>query len=131
MSRKARGYVTDGEKALSDALAETMPKATGLRCFNHFRENCKSKLKSVGITKKQEQAFFIEWVFGTHPNSVLEAEDKKDLKLKLTVLKDELKKRREANNWQRTTFLDISVSKREDDERFYDRKVKKKGRHAL
>ena len=31
-----------------------------------FRENCKSKLKSVGITKKQEQAFFIEWVFGTH-----------------------------------------------------------------
>ena len=90
LSRKARGYVTDGEKALSDALAETMPKATGLRCFNHFRENCRSKLKSVGITKKQEQAFFIERVFGTHPNSVLEAEDKKDLKSKLTVLKDEL-----------------------------------------
>jgi len=41
LSRNARGYVTDGEKALSNALAETLPKATGLRCFNHFRENCK------------------------------------------------------------------------------------------
>ena len=89
-SRKARGYVTHGEKALSDALAEKMPKATGLWCFNHFRENCKSKLKSVGITKKQEQVFFIERVFGTHSNSVLEAEGKKDLKSKLTAVKDEL-----------------------------------------
>lgn len=67
-----------------------MPKATGLRWFNHFRENCKSKLKSVGITKKQEQPFSIQRVFGTHPNSVLEAEDKKERKSKLTEVKDEL-----------------------------------------
>lgn len=29
LPRKAGGYATDGEKALPDALAETMPKATG------------------------------------------------------------------------------------------------------
>lgn len=44
----------------------------------------------MGITKKQEQVFFIERVFGTHSNSVLEAEGKKDLKSKLTAVKDEL-----------------------------------------
>lgn len=94
---------------MSDALAETMLKATGLRCFNHFRENCKSKLKSVGITKKQEQAFFIEQVFGTHPDHVLQAEDKKDLKSKLTVLKDELEEERRitANDPHFWTYLSV------------------------
>lgn len=34
--------------------------------------------------------FFIEWVFGIYFNFVFEVEDKKDLKLILIVLKDEL-----------------------------------------
>ena len=67
-----------------------MTKATGLRCFNHFRENCKSKLKSVGINKNQDQTFFIERVFGTNSNSAFEAEDKKELKLRLNEVKHEL-----------------------------------------
>ena len=82
-----------------------------------FRENCKSKLKSVGITKKQEQAFFIEWVFGTHPNSVLEAEDRKDLKSKLTVLKDELEEeeRRITGNEQHFwTYLSVNEKMMKD-----------------
>lgn len=90
LSRNGRGYITDGEMALHDALGESMPKATGLRYFNHFRENCKSKLKSVGITKKQDQTLFIERVFGTNTNSVLEAEDKKELKSRLNEVKQEL-----------------------------------------
>ena len=43
LSRKTHRYVTDREKALSDALGETIPKATGVKCFSHFTENCKSK----------------------------------------------------------------------------------------
>ena len=93
LSRKGRGYITDGEKALHDALGETMTKAKGLRCFNHFKENCKSKLKSVGVNNKQDQTFFVERVFGNNPNSILEAEDKNELNLRLseakTVLEDE------------------------------------------
>ena len=66
LSRKARVSVTDGEKALLDALAETVPKVTSLRCFNHSRENRKSKLKSVEITKKQEQVFFYGALLGSN-----------------------------------------------------------------
>ena len=43
-----------------------MPKATGLRCFNHSRENRKSNLKSVEITKKQEQVFFYGALLGSN-----------------------------------------------------------------
>ena len=37
LAAKGLGFITDGEKALHDALGEFMKKATGLRCFNHFR----------------------------------------------------------------------------------------------
>lgn len=117
LSRKARVSVTDGEKALLDALAETMPKATGLRCFNHSRENRKSKLKSVEITKKQEQVVFIERILGTHPNSFLEAEDKKDLKSKLTAVKDELEeeeRRITGNDPQFWTYLSVNKKMKKD-----------------
>lgn len=50
--RKVCGYVIDGEKVLLDVLVEIMLKVIGLRCFNYFRENCRFKLKFVGIIKK-------------------------------------------------------------------------------
>ena len=93
LSRKGRGYITNGEKALHDALGETMTKTRGLRCFNHFEENCKSKLKSVGVNNRQDQTFFVEHVFGNNPDPILEAEDKNELNLRLSeaksVLEDE------------------------------------------
>ena len=78
LGTNGRGYITNGEKA------------TGLRCFNHFRENCKSKLKSVGITKKQDQTFFIERVFGRNPDSLLEAENKREVKSRLIEITQRL-----------------------------------------
>ena len=54
LAEKGRGFVTDGEQALHDALGESMKKATGLRCFNHFRQNCKKKLTDIGIRRQQD-----------------------------------------------------------------------------
>ena len=109
-----------------------MPKATLLKCLNHFRETCTSKLKPVGITKKQEQAFFIERVFGTHPNSVLEAEDKKDLKSKLTEVKDKLgkeEKRITGNDPQFWTYLSVNEKIMKDS--IIANEFKEKGKHVL
>ena len=58
LGTKGQGFITDGEKALHDALLESMKKATGLRCFNHVGRNCKDKLNNLGIRKKEEQKFF-------------------------------------------------------------------------
>lgn len=94
LSEKCRGFITDGERALHEALSETMRKSTGLRCFNHFRRNCKEKLNSVGIRKQQEQKVFIDTVFGE--NGILGAEDKTDLKARIQsskhVLEEEEKR---------------------------------------
>ena len=73
LATEARGFITDCEKALHDALGESTLKARGLRCFNHFRRNCKEQLNAEGIRKRQEQK----------EGSILEAEDKSDLKARL------------------------------------------------
>jgi len=41
----------------------------------------------VGISKKQDQTFFIERVFGRKLDSLLEAENKRELKSRLTEIK--------------------------------------------
>ena len=88
LSEKCRGFITDGEKALHDALSETMRKSTGLRCFNHFRRNCKEKLNALGIRKQQEQKVFLDTVFDEE--GVLGAEDKTDLKARIQSCKQTL-----------------------------------------
>ena len=60
-----------------------MLKARALRCFNHFRHNCKEQLNAEGIRKRQDQKVFLEKVFGNGEGSILEAEDKSDLKARL------------------------------------------------
>ena len=74
LSEKCLGFITDGERALHEALSETMKKSTGLRCFNHFRRNCNEKLNSLGIRKQQEQKVFIDTVF--EGEGILGADDK-------------------------------------------------------
>ena len=81
LSAKCKGFITDGEKALHEALSEMMKKSTGLRCFNHFRRNCKEKLNTLGIRKQQEQKIFLDTVFGEE--GILGAEDKTDLKARI------------------------------------------------
>ena len=50
---EGRGFITDGEKALHDALRESMQNDTGLRFFNHFRQNCKAKLQAFGSSRRK------------------------------------------------------------------------------
>lgn len=107
LSEKCRGFITDGEKALHDALSETMKKSTGLRCFNHFRRNCKEKLNSLGIRKQQEQKVFIDTVFGEE--GVLGAEDETDLKARIQsskqILEDEEKPLTSTSSPQFWTYI--------------------------
>lgn len=44
LGTKGQGSITDGEKALHDALLESIRKAIGLRWFNHFQRSCNDKL---------------------------------------------------------------------------------------
>ena len=83
LTTNGRGFITDGEKALHDALTESMKKATGLRCLNNFCRNCKEKLNSLGICKKEDQKFFMEQVFANDENAILESEDKHQLETRL------------------------------------------------
>lgn len=88
LSEKCRGFITDGELALHDALSETMRNSTGLRCFNRFHRNSKEKLNGLGIRKQQEQKVFLDTVF--EEESVLGAEDKTDLKARIQSCKQTL-----------------------------------------
>ena len=83
LGTKGKGFITDGEKALHDALLDSMKKVTDLRCFNHFRRNCKDKLNTLGIRKKEEQKSFLDVVLGSDYKEVLEAEDKNDQEARL------------------------------------------------
>lgn len=75
------GIVTDGEEALINACKSNMPDSISLRCTIHFRANCKSFLKSIGIKGDTSQAPFLDIVFGEQ--GLIECEDKKDLKERL------------------------------------------------
>ena len=97
LANNARGYVTDGEEALYSALGEVMKSATALRCFNHFQQNCKAKLKKIGVTKPQEQSVFLKAVFGKKNEDkeeagILDAEDAADLQARLLSSKDNLER---------------------------------------
>ena len=45
-----RAFGTDGEEALYQTFAAQFQEAVHLRCFLHFRDNCKAKLQDIGVT---------------------------------------------------------------------------------
>ena len=45
-----RSFGTDGEEALFKAFTLQFRKATHLRCFLHFRDNCMAKLRDLKVT---------------------------------------------------------------------------------
>ena len=53
-------FGTDGEDALIQALSRSFYHALHLRCFGHFKDNCKEQLKSV---PQEVQAEFLADVF--------------------------------------------------------------------
>jgi hypothetical protein len=54
---------TDGEEELYRALKFTFPYAVHLRCFIHFRENCKAQLKQSNIPQAEQKKFLAD-IFG-------------------------------------------------------------------
>ena len=62
-------FGTDGETALSDALADNYPRAIHLRCFLHFRKNVESKLASLGLPGHEQ---YISEIFGKQDGTIYE-----------------------------------------------------------
>ena len=82
---KAKGFVTDGEEALSRAFEDELKNIRSLRCFKHFETNCKEKLRAIGIREAKEQRFFMQRVFGVpeKEDGILDAADRDDLRKRL------------------------------------------------
>ena len=78
------GIITDGEEALINACKANFNKANMLRCTNHFRQNCKDFLASIGITGGIAKQI-LDIVFGE--KDLVEAEDNEDLKIRLKEAK--------------------------------------------
>ena len=66
LNKETRGILafgTDGEEELYKAMKFSFPYAVHLRCFNHFRDNCKDKLKSSNVPEEAQKQFLFD-VFG-------------------------------------------------------------------
>jgi hypothetical protein len=66
LNKDTRGVIafgTDGEEELFRAMKFNFPYAIHLRCFNHFRENCKDQLKSSNVPNNTQKQFLSD-VFG-------------------------------------------------------------------
>ena len=91
---KAKGFITDGEEALSRAFEDELKNTRSLRCFKHFETNCKEKLRAIGIREAKER-FFMQRVFGVpeKEDGILDAADREDLRKRLDSAKTAVEKR--------------------------------------
>ena len=91
---KAKGFITDGEEALSRAFEDKLKNTRSLRCFKHFETNCKEKLRAIGIREAKER-FFMQHVFGVpeKEDSILDAADREDLRKCFDSAKTAIEKR--------------------------------------
>ena len=62
---------TDGEEALFDGMRNNMNHAIHLRCFGHFRDNCKRKLQESSVAEEAQKQFLSD-VFGRHHGDIFE-----------------------------------------------------------
>ena len=62
-TREILAFGTDGEEELSKAMKYNFPYAIHLRCFNHFRDNCKAQLRLSNVPD-QAQKEFLSDIFG-------------------------------------------------------------------
>ena len=65
------GIGTDGEEALIDAMKNSMNHAIHLRCFGHFRDNCKTKLRESNVSEAVQKTFMHD-VFGNRQGEIFE-----------------------------------------------------------
>ena len=73
LNKETRGILafgTDGEEELYRAMRFSFPYAVHLRCFNHFRDNCKDQLKTSNVPEEIQKEFlydiFGRRIFGRH-----------------------------------------------------------------
>ena len=74
LNKDVRGILahgTDGEEELFKALSVSFPHALHLRCFIHFRENCKEKLRSSNIPEQVQKEYLAD-IFGRRVGNVWE-----------------------------------------------------------
>ena len=92
--KDAKGFVADGETALQNAFQEQLKNSQSLRCFKHFENNCKNKLRELGIRSEKDQNFFLEKTFGVlgKEEGIIDATDGKDLRKRLKSTRNELGK---------------------------------------
>ena len=62
-TRGVMAFGTDGEEELYRAMAFNFPYAIHLRCFNHFRDNCKEQLKNSNVPEDAQKQFLSD-IFG-------------------------------------------------------------------
>ena len=69
--KEAIAIGTDGEENIIKAFSESCPTSTYLRCFIHFRDNVKEKMKSIGIDEANRKMICAE-MFGIQNRTIFE-----------------------------------------------------------
>jgi hypothetical protein len=69
--RNILGIGTDGEEALVEAMKNSMSHAIHLRCFGHFRDNCKTRLRESNVPETVQKSF-LQDVFGKREGEIFE-----------------------------------------------------------
>jgi hypothetical protein len=70
-TRGILAFGTDGEEELFKAMKFSFPYALHLRCFNHFRDNCKEKLRSSNVPEEVQKEFLYD-IFGRQVGEIWE-----------------------------------------------------------
>jgi hypothetical protein len=74
LNKDTRGILafgTDGEEELYRAMRFSFPHAIHLRCFTHFRDNCKEQLKSSRVPDEAQKEILTD-IFGRRVGDTLE-----------------------------------------------------------
>ena len=90
--RKLCSYGTDGEENLVAAFRETAPSSCHLRCFLHFKNNLKEKMKKIGMDEANRKLVCAD-IFGQQVGSVFEegavdSDDEEEFYVRLESLKN-------------------------------------------
>lgn len=70
-TRNILAFGTDGEEELFRAMKYCFPKAIHLRCFSHFKDNCREQLRSSNIPEVEQKELLYD-VFGQRTGDVWE-----------------------------------------------------------
>ena len=85
-----KAFGTDGEKVLYQGFATVFPKATHLRCFNHFKSNVEAKLKELNFDSHSQKEIMSDIMdvtsSGVKELGLIDADDNDNFNAKLESL---------------------------------------------